>query len=129
MGRTVIPSNHGVKAILTIDGTVVGGQKTAILNRTMTPINITNKINNEWQQNIAGTKNWSLTCGGIFIKGQEAFDLLEEAFYQGKEVTVRLSDDDREYTGKAVITSFPVTANYNDAFAYSLILLGTGPLE
>lgn len=129
MGRTVTPTNQGVDAILSIDGVVLGGQKTAILNRTMSPINITNQINNDWQKNIAGTRAWSLTCGGMFIKGQEAFDALEKAFYDGKEVTVTLTDNDRTYTGQAIITSFPVTANYNDAFMYSLIFLGTGPLE
>lgn len=129
MGRTVTPTNQGVDAILSIDGVVLGGQKTAILNRTMSPINITNQINNDWQRNIAGTRAWSLTCGGMFIKGQEAFDALEKAFYDGKEVTVTLTDNDRTYTGQAIITSFPVTANYNDAFMYSLIFLGTGPLE
>ena len=129
MGRTVTPTNQGVDAILSIDGVVLGGQKTAILNRTMSPINITNQINNDWQRNIAGTRAWSLTCGGMFIKGQEAFDVLEKAFYDGKEVTVTLTDSDRTYTGQAIITSFPVTANYNDAFMYSLIFLGTGPLE
>ena len=129
MGRTVTPTNQGVDAILSIDGIVLGGQKTAILNRTMSPINITNQINKEWQKNIAGTRSWSLTCGGMFIKGQEAFDTLEKAFYDGKEVTVTLTDKDRTYTGQAIITSFPITANYNDAFMYSLIFLGTGPLE
>ena len=129
MGRTVTPTNQGVDAILSIDGVVLGGQKTAILNRTMSPINITNQINNDWQRNIAGTRAWSLTCGGMFIKGQEAFDALEKAFYDGKEVTVTLTDNDRTYTGQAIVTSFPVTANYNDAFMYSLIFLGTGPLE
>lgn len=129
MGRTVTPTNQGVDAILSIDGVILGGQKTAILNRTMSPINITNQINNDWQKNIAGTRAWSLTCGGMFIKGQEAFDALEKAFYDGKEVTVTLTDNDRTYTGQAIITSFPVTANYNDAFMYSLIFLGTGPLE
>lgn len=129
MGRTVTPTNQGVDAILSIDGVVLGGQKTAILNRTMSPINITNQINNDWQRNIAGTRAWSLTCSGMFIKGQEAFDALEKAFYDGKEVTVTLTDNDRTYTGQAIITSFPVTANYNDAFMYSLIFLGTGPLE
>lgn len=129
MGRTVTPTNQGIDAILSIDGIVLGGQKTAILNRTMSPINITNQINNDWQRNIAGPRSWSLTCGGMFIKGQEAFDALEKAFYDGKEVTVTLTDNDRTYTGQAIITSFPVTANYNDAFMYSLIFLGTGPLE
>ena len=38
-----------------------------------------------------------------------------------KEVTVTLTDKDRTYTGQAIITSFPITANYNDAFMYSLI--------
>ena len=129
MGRTVTPTNQGVDAILSIDGVILGGQKTAILNRTMSPINITNQVNNDWHRNIAGTRAWALTCGGMFIKGQEAFDALEKAFYDGKEVTVTLTDNDRTYTGQAIITSFPVTANYNDAFMYSLIFLGTGPLE
>ena len=129
MGRAVKPTNQGISAILTIDGVVVGGQQTAMLNRNMSPIDITNQINSEWQKNIAGSRSWSLTCGGMFIKGQSGFNLLEQAFYEGKEVAVSLTDGDRKYQGKALITSFPVTANYNDAFTYTLVLIGTGPLE
>lgn len=128
MVRTVVPANQGIDAIISINGNVLGGQKTAMLNRSMSPINITNQINNDWQTNIAGTRTWSLTCGGLFIKGQEAFDLLEQAFYEGKKVTVTLTDKNRTYSGEALITSFPITANYNDTFTYTLIFIGTGPL-
>lgn len=121
--------NRGIDAIVYIDDKPVGGQKNCILNRMMTPINITNKITGEWSDSIAGLKSWNLTCQGMFIKDEESFDQLEQAFYDGEKVKVKMSDNNRSYEGEALIVNFPITATYNDTFAYSITFTGAGELK
>ena len=121
--------NRGIDAIVYIDDKPVGGQKNCILNRMMTPINITNKITGEWSDSIAGLKSWNLTCQGMFIKDEESFDKLEQAFYNGEKIKIKMSDNSRSYEGEALIVNFPITATYNDTFAYSITFIGAGELK
>ena len=121
--------NRGIDAIVYINDKPVGGQKNCILNRMMTPINITNKITGEWSDSIAGLKSWNLTCQGMFIKDEESFDKLEQAFYDGEKIKIKMSDNSRSYEGEALIVNFPITATYNDTFAYSITFIGAGELK
>lgn len=121
--------NRSVNAILSIGDRPLGGQKNCILNRTMQPINVTNKIDGEWSKSLAGLKGWSINCTGIFIKDEESFDMLETAFYEGTEIKVSITDGNRSYEGFALITNFPVNINYNETFTYNINLLGTGELQ
>lgn len=124
----MVPSNRGVNAILMINDIILGGQINATLNRRMSPITVTNKIKSEWSTSLAGVKDWSLSCSKMFIKDDAAFTLLEDAFNAGTAITVSLTEGNKRYTGSALITSFPVAANYNDTYTYNIVLLGTGPL-
>lgn len=126
---TMKPMHRGVDAILSINDIILGGQQNATLNRSMSPINITNKINGEWEDNMSGLRHWTLSCTGLFVKNSEAFALLEDAFNQGKKVTIKLSDNEKTYEGEALITNFPVAVNYNANFTYNITLLGTGELK
>ncbi len=123
------PIHRGLDVILSINDKVVGGQHNATLNRTMSPIRVTNKINGEWETSLSGIKSWTLNCTGFIVKDEEAFQELEECFNAGTAVNVKLSDNKKTYTGTALITSFPVSANYSTSFAYTIGLLGISELE
>lgn len=127
--KTVRPSHKGVDAVLYIGQEVIGGQENCTLNRQMSPIKITNKITGDWEESIAGLKSWSLTCNGMFIKDQQAWNLLETAFQNGTKISVKLTDNFKEYTGQALITKMPINAVFNKAYTYSITLLGVGALQ
>jgi predicted secreted protein len=55
--------------------------------------------------------------------------LLETAFQNGTKVSVKLTDNFKEYRGQALITKMPITATFNKAYTYSITLLGVGALE
>lgn len=129
MNRVVKPPHKGVDAVLLINDKIIGGQENCTLNRQMTPIKITNKINDNWENNIAGIRNWSLTCSGVFIKDEQAWETLEHAFMNGQQVTVKLTDEFKEYVGNALITKMPIKAVFNKAYTYSITLLGVGALQ
>lgn len=121
--------NQGVDVILSIDGLPVGGQQGAVLNRSMSPINITNKIQATWEQSIAGVKTWNIKCSGIYIKNSNSLLSIEEAFLNNNEITVNITIGDSSYRGQCLITNFPVNSVYNSQFKYNIDLLGIGALQ
>lgn len=123
------PLHRGVDVILSIGNKIIGGQTNAVLRRTMSPIKITNKINGEWDKSLSGVKSWSLSCTGLVVKSEEAFQELEESFNTGSAVEISLADNSKSYSGTALITDFPVSAPYNSNFSYSITLLGISELE
>lgn len=123
------PIHRGLDVILSLNNKKLGGQHNATLNRTMSPITVTNKINGEWENSLSGIKSWTLNCAGLIIKDEESFQELESCFSAGTPVNVELADDKVSYTGTALITNFPISAPYNQNFSYSLALLGTSELE
>ena len=120
---------QGINVILKVDNKVVGGQRNIQLNRSSNAIDITNKINSEWQENLQGLKTWGVTCNGIYVINSESLNLLEECFMESKDVEVTIIIGSKEYNGKAIITNFPVNATYDKQFKYNITLLGNGALE
>ena len=120
---------QGINVILKVDNKVVGGQRNIQLNRSSNAIDITNKINSEWQENLQGLKTWGVTCNGIYVINSESLNLLEECFMESKDVEVTIIIGNKEYNGKAIITNFPVNATYDKQFKYNITLLGNGALE
>ena len=121
--------NQGVDVVLSIDGLPVGGQQGAVLNRSMSPINITNKIQATWEQSIAGVKTWNIKCSGIYVKNSNSLLSIEEAFLNNNEITVNITIGDISYRGQCLITNFPVNSVYNSQFKYNIDLLGIGALQ
>lgn len=123
-------TQKGINVVLYIDEKPVAGQLGAILNRAMSSIDITNKINGSWSNSLSGVRQWNVSCNGIYIKDSDSFGALENAFMTNQKIQVSIQvADDRAYTGTALITDFPLQAVYNDNYKYSLKLLGVGPLD
>ena len=117
---------------ITVDGQkkVLGGQRACTLNRSSDTIDVTNKDSEGWQENLSGLKNWGIDTDGLIVENNEAYDHLEECFMESKEVDVYLTTPmGKKYTGKAIITDFPLEAPYDDAATYSVTITGSGKLE
>lgn len=119
----------GIDVVLFVNDKPVAGQQNASLNRSMSPIEITNKINGEWKDSIAGLRSWKLQCGGMYVVSAEALTAIDDAFMNNEEVSVSLSVGEQKYFGKALITDFPINAVYQSQFKYTLSLLGVGELQ
>ena len=126
--KTIIPSNRGLQILIYIDGEKVCGQKDAILNQTANFSDISNRIEKKWEKSIVAERSWNIKCNGLLIKNADSFKKMETAFLNGTPIAIVLMDDDKKFTGNALISSFPLTANYNDSFLYNITLTGTGEL-
>lgn len=113
----------------------LGGQKGASLSRSANVVDVTDKNSQGWSQSMAGVKSWSVECDGFVVLGNEALELIHEAFdtRQALEIEIRVGADDNAdgytYTGKVVITDFPEEFNQDDAVTFSLSLQGASALQ
>lgn len=113
----------------TPEWTAVGGQRGATLNRSAESIDVTNKVTGDWKRSIAGFKEWSVDCDGLFALSDAGFAALEDAFEDGLEVEIQIAKGaELAYSGKAIITDFPIEAPYDDVATYAVSFAGTGAL-
>ena len=122
-------TGRSIDVVISIDGLPLGGQQGAIFRRQANMINITNKITGEWSESLAGVKSWNITCSGLYVVDDTAFNKLEEAFMNNEKITVNFSIGNNNFNGTALITDFPLNAVFNKEFKYNLSLLGTGALN
>lgn len=110
---------------------ILGGQRDATLNRSAETMDSTAKDSEGgWKENEAGFKEWSVDAGGLLIESDEAYDLIEEKFEAGEKIgVIVLMQNGKKYTGKAVITDFPIDMPYEDLASYSTAFTGSGPLN
>ena len=120
---------RSIDVVLIADGSPVAGQQGAMLNRSMSPIDITNQITGSWKESLGGLMSWNISCNGMYVKDNAGLRALEQAFLENKEITVKILVGNIHYTGQALITNFPLNAVFNTQFKYTLSLLGTGELR
>jgi|GEM_PF-1769982 len=116
---------------------VVGGQTDTTLNRERETIDTTDKTSGGWSSSIPGIASWSFDSGGFVVLGdpEESFDLMEDAFYEKKEVYVDIrvgeksSEHGRNYKGSGYIVDFPLEFPKDDAVTFSISISGNSKLE
>ena len=119
---------RSIDTVIRLNGVALGGQQGANLIRQTEVIDITNRINGDWAESLAGKKSWNIVCSGLYITNDRAFGLLEDAFMNNKTVEVLISFGSTKLKGNAIITDFPLSSVFNKEFKYNIKLLGTGAL-
>lgn len=107
---------------------VVGGQSSATINRSMDVIETTDKTSNGWMTKIGGIKEWSVEMDAFMVVGDAGYQALSNAFKNRSEVDVETEIGGTTYSGKALISDFPIEAPQDDAVTFSITLEGTGEL-
>lgn len=109
---------------------VLAGQRDGTLNRSAETMDATSKDSDGWKENETGNKEWSVDTGGLLIANDAAYDYLEDKWFAGENVTVKVTlPSGKKYTGNAVITDFPIDMPYEDLVSYSVSFSGNGKLE
>lgn len=108
--------------------TAIGGQSDATLNRTLNLIETTDKTSGGWVTKVGGTKEWSVEMDSFMVVGDAGYTALNTAFDDRSEVDVNVEIAGVTYSGKALISDFPIEAPDDDAVTFSVTLEGTGAL-
>jgi TP901-1 family phage major tail protein len=106
----------------------IGGQSGATLNRSMNVIETTDKTSNGWVTKIGGTKEWSVEMDAFLVIGDAGFQALSTAFKNREDVEVEMAVGNITYSGKALLSDFPLEAPSDDAVTFSITLEGNGEL-
>lgn len=106
----------------------IGGQSGATLNRSMNVIETTDKTSNGWVTKIGGTKEWSIDMDAFLVVSDAGYQALSTAFANREEVDIEMAIGNITYSGKALLSDFPVEAPSDDAVTFSITLEGTGEL-
>ena len=108
----------------------VGGQRGGKLNRSGDSVDVTTKDDKGWKASRVGLLEWSIDGDGIYIEGDEGYELLEEKFLNREPVLVKMAvANGIKHEGLAVITDLPLDMPYDNEVTYSIKLQGMGALE
>ena len=101
---------RGIDVVLKIGGKPVAGQQNAVLNRSVAPVGITNKIDGNWSESLGGTHTWKIKCNGMYVVDAASLQELEDAFMNNEEIEASIGFNNKNYFGRCLIVDFPKTA-------------------
>ncbi|WP_203246339.1 phage tail tube protein [Sporosarcina beigongshangi] len=112
------------------DWVMIAGQRNATLNQSTETHDIGVKGANGWKDYIAGAREWSIDCDGLYYLDDDAFTAFNDAYLARKKlkVEVRLPNDKR-YEGLVLIENLDLDMNYDDTVTYGTTLKGCGELQ
>ena len=121
----------GLEVLLYVGTNVVAGQRGASLSMSADEIDITDKTTEGYKAYLAGLKEWSISCDGLVVVNDTAYDALVEAFLAGDEIEIELKNEAGTfgYKGTVSIASMDFDAQYDDALTYSCELKGASALK
>ena len=123
---------RGLDILIYINGTEVGGQRGASLSMSADELDVTDKNTTGYKKYLVGLKEWSISCDGLVVNGEDGYEALFNAFIAGDVVEVQFkhkTNNSFGYKGKMVIASMDFDAQYEDALTYSCELKGADDLE
>lgn len=103
-------------------------QEAGTLNRTMDPVDVTNKDSAKWKESIGGDRGWDMAFTALFDELDAGYLILEAAWEDDTELQVRGWDGTRFHTGAARVGDMGIDAPDDDAARYSPTITGTGVL-
>ena len=111
--------------------TAVAGQRNSEISLNSDTIETTSKDTiGGWKTYTAGMKEWSLSCESLLNFEDAGYQLLETAFLNNEALLVQLkTTDGNGFEGEAVITSFPISADYSDMAIISIEMSGSSDLR
>ena len=106
------------------------GQDNLDLDRSLTTTDTTTKdsYSHGFKEYEAELLDWKVKLDGAIELNDQGFDKLDDAFMNREEISVKIINvNGKQYTGKGIITSFPISAPKENA-KYTIEIQGTGPL-
>lgn len=109
--------------------TKVGGQKDATFDRGTSTIDVTDKDSSGWEENLPGTRNWSISFDAFLIEDDAGFLEIEGAHDDNLQKQFQIITPTHTYMGKATVEGLSFAGPDGDASVVSFTLHGTSSLQ
>ncbi|WP_020007408.1 phage major tail protein, TP901-1 family [Salinicoccus albus] len=125
----------GVNVLISVETSdgekqVIGGQRSATLNREMETIDATHKQLAGWAYSLAGQGSWSIETDGVVLEDDSSLRILNDKFENKEALVVDFTIPGVDtYTGDAILTTYPIEAPMDDVLTYSMTFTGQGKYE
>lgn len=120
---------NGNNIFVLLDGTLIAGTKTNEIQTDCEMIEISNPSSGEWQQFMAGRKNWTIQTGFLV----QAVTNLRQLLNIGTSYTIIMRDRNNtsgaSVTGTAILKTCKITATIGNLVQGSFVFQGTGALS
>ena len=122
---------RGLDILVSVGGTLIGGQKNCKLSIAGDVIDTSTKTSGDWKRKISGAKEWSATCDGFYYKNDAGYKAAVASCINSTAVDIIIADEENTvgFKGNGLFTGFDIDADYEDALTYDLSITGTGKLE
>jgi len=108
--------------------TKVGGQKGATITPSISDIDVTDKDNDGWADNLAGIRSFEVEFDGFLIEDDAGYAEMKKGFWDRKDLHCQIITPAHTYTGKFRLTEMPVEAPVDDAVTVSFSLKNVGAI-
>ncbi len=124
----VVYINSGTEAIPV--WSKVAGQRAGTLNRSMDPIDVSNKDDYGWSSSLDGTREWSIDFDCLVSETDTGVLALESAFDNGDQIMVQMRTPGGSiYQGYGYVSEMTLEAPYDDVAIFSGSIMGDGVLS
>jgi len=121
----------GLSMTLKFEGCALANSRSFTLNMGQDLMDVTSRSSSQWSESLLARRNWSIDFDGLWIYNDPAKKVLMAHFEDKTPVSITVvatMPDGATYTGEAYLTSYSVSAPYEDALTASGSLQGTAGL-
>lgn len=107
----------------------VGGQRSASLEESTDPIDLTTEDSDGYEEHDYGLNTWTVSCDGLYVPEAEGYKALKKSLREKRKVLLRIKEDGQETEeGLAIVESLEIEGEHDGESTYSVDFQGTGPL-
>lgn len=106
--------------------TKVGGQKGATITASLSDIDVTDKDNDGWADNLAGLRTFEIEFDGFLIEDDAGWLEMKKGFWEKKDLHCQVVTPASTYTGLFRLTEMPIEAPVDDAVSVSFSMKNIG---
>ena len=125
---------HGKDVILRIGATnnELGASKGLSLDVSADTLDTTTRsdASHGFTTHMQSWKTWSVSTDGLYVANEIAKDTIGDYFDSGDEMPIMIElPDGTTYSGRTIVTSFPIDLPYDESVTFAAEFQGTGELE
>jgi TP901-1 family phage major tail protein len=124
----------GKTLTMSIEGDAIGESRDFTIRFAIAQIDVSSRDSDDWGDYLTGRKEWSIDFTGLYIYNDISQKVFLNHVTEGSPSDIDVvitfpSPDSKTLTGVAILTSYEISAPYEDAVTISGTLQGRGALE